>query len=116
MRKLYICLVLLICAGFCFAATWRNGVGGELTATAAAQKCTLTNTVNTLSINNSGANKIYVLVNCATQELNTAITAGNAIPIPAGSTFTFDAQGNASIESFCHKAASGTSAFIYGAY
>jgi len=116
LKKFLGVLVGIALVGACYAATWTTGTGNTLSATSLLTKLTLSTTVNTLSVYNSGTNAVYSLVNCTTNILATRIAAGTAIVIPASTTYTFDAQGNASIESFCYGVLSGTSVVYTAGY
>jgi len=116
MKKFDLLLVGLLLAGVVFAATWDNGVGYKVYPSTTSQKQTLATTVNTLSLYNSGTNEVEVLVNCSTNTFHIAVTNGTAIKIPVSSTYTFDAQGNASIESFCYATTVSTSTVYAAGY
>lgn len=106
-----------VLTGVIFAATWGTGEGSKIAATTSPALLTFTTTLNTVSVYNSDAtNDLFVLVDCSTNTLATRITAGTALPIPAGSSYTFDAQGNASIGSLCYATTNGTSTGYVAGY
>ena len=114
MKKLIV--ICLFAASLAFASEpGAKGVGAEETATTTATQYTGFK-AHKLSILNNGSVTVYVLVNATAAELDTAIAAGTAVPIPAGSSFTFDTQAKDTIFSFAVEPASGTADLVIGSF
>lgn len=117
-RFLSIFAVAVLLTGIVVAATWRTGEGKILAATTTPAKFTWTNEIfNTLSVYNSDAtNTVFCLVNTTTNVLDTRMTAGTALPIPAGASYTFDAQAHGEISSICYATTNGTATVFAAGY
>lgn len=102
-------------AGAVFAATWLTGGGKGVQASTTPQAYAFTTTVNTVSIDNQGTNPVFVLVNTTTNVLISRLALGTALPIPQG-TYTFDAQGKASIRNLCYATSNGVSQIYIAGY
>ena len=117
MKKFLISSAAILLAGVVLAATWGTGEGKTLAATTTPQQLVFTTTLNTVSVcNDDDADILFVLVNCDTNTLATRIAAGTAIPVPAGKSYTFDAQGNAVMINLCYATTNGAAVGYVAGY
>jgi hypothetical protein len=115
-RFLVLILAATVSTGLLVAATWGTGEGRIVAVSTTHTNIVFTTTVNTVSLHNSGTNNVFALVNSTTNALITRITEGTAVPVPAGGTYTWDAQAQASIRSLCMATTNGAAVCYLGAY
>lgn len=85
--------------------------GKKVTVTATTQVVTLPREARTISVYNSGAADLYVDVNSTTSELDSKVSSGWALPIPANSVFDIDVRTQSLselIETIALKSSSGS--------
>ena len=110
MKRFSIFCAALLLTGAVIAATWGTSEGKILSASTTHQLLTFTTTLNTLKVENfDTTNTLFCLVNSDTNTLIARITSGTALPIAAGKSYTWDAQGNASIFNLCYATTNGPS-------
>ena len=115
-----VAMVALSVAVLMAAQPWTQGWGSKVTASTTTARIAQLS-LNELSIENKGAVDARCLVNCTTNEFNLALTnttAGTlmAIPIAAGSIYTFSAEAHGVIREFCYATTNGTAALYLGGY
>jgi len=70
-------------------------------------------TARSVSVYNAGSTEIvYAAVNCTTNEF----VPTNSVPIPAGASYTFNADGSTSIDSLCYATTNGTESIYVATY
>lgn len=117
MKRFSIFCAVTLLAGVVIAATWGTSEGKILACTTAPKLLTFTTTLNRVTLENTDAtNTVFALVNSTTNVLATRITAGTALPIPAGKSYTWDAQGNASIGSLTYATTNGSAEAVVQGY
>ena len=121
MKKLIAFLSILAILALVAAAPnpQSSGIGWLLQVTATNARVALDpdTWIYSLSVNNTSAETVYVLVNCSAADFITAKAASPAtvVSIPAGSSYTFtDRAGTRKITSFAYDASGDTgSANVY---
>ena len=73
-------------------------------------------TANSVSVYNAGTNNLLTVPNCPTNVFTTRVTAGTAIVVPGGKSFTYNSGGETSIDSLCLATTNGTVLFYIGAF
>ena len=105
----------LMSLSFTAFAIFGSGWGNTGTATTTVQQVTGF-TVNTLSVYNQGAATFFCNVSCASNVFAANLTSGTSVPIPANSSFTFNAQAHASIDTISFATTNGTAIFYLAGY
>lgn len=112
MKKFVLALMVLVSVvTFTFAAPVlfrTTGFGKNVTVTTSPFHLSgfAANKVSVL--NNDNSKTLFVLVNCSNTIFTTQQTAGQTIPIPAGSSYTFDMATKGAVTRVVMQAASGS--------
>ena len=92
-----------------------DGYGRSVTATTTPVEISGF-TANIVSVYVTGTNSIYTLPNVGTNTLATRITAGTAIEIPGGASFTFDGNGKTHIYRISYRSSVATTDVKFGMF
>ena len=96
-------------------ALYGTGGGKILAATTTPQELAGF-TANSVSVYNTGAVTLFCLVDCTTNDFTTRLAAGTTLPIPAGTSYTFNAETQTSIERLWYATTNSTAEVFVGRY
>jgi hypothetical protein len=113
-------MVALSVAALIAAQPYTKGWGSKVTASTVTARIAQLS-LNELSIENRGLVDARCLVNCTTNEFNMALTNTTegtlmAIPIAAGSIYTFSSEAHGVIRQFCYATTNSTADLYLGGY
>lgn len=116
MKKVISVIAIMLVVSVSAFAIYTTGFGVKGTATTTSQRFKGFTAATVSIINNSATDDLFAAVDCTTNTFDALVLATNAVCIPATMAYTFNAQDQDSISSFCVATTNGTADFVVATY